>query len=129
MPSRSHEKLHALVGGLPLVLSLGEDHVPDIARRRRQSNTARLSPGGLVDFVLVSDRQITGYSVCDKDRVVHFSARMAVLTVYLFPQLNAPKLKLWKLLLYFPPQTVFFAFAIAFLTARKHPQLIAFPSH
>ena len=66
MPSRSHEKLHALVGGLPLVLSLGEDHVPDIARRRRQSNTARLSPGGLVDFVLVSDRQITGYSVAIK---------------------------------------------------------------
>jgi hypothetical protein len=38
------------------VLSLGEEHVPDVARCGRKSGTAGLSPSGLVDLVFVANR-------------------------------------------------------------------------
>ena len=38
------------------MLSLGEELVPDVARRGRKSDTARLSPSSLVDLVFVANR-------------------------------------------------------------------------
>ena len=37
-------------------LSLGEKHVPDVTRRGRKTDTAGLSPSGLVDLMFVSNR-------------------------------------------------------------------------
>jgi len=39
-----------------VVISLGKEHVPDVARRGRKSDTARLSPSSLVDLVFVANR-------------------------------------------------------------------------
>ena len=107
------------------MISLGKEPVPDEARRGRKSDTARLSPSGLVDLVFVPNRQVTGYSVHDKDCVAHFSAGMTVLAVDLFPEPDPPQLKLGKLLFDFSAQTVLCALSLTFLTAREHPQLIA----
>jgi len=38
------------------VLSLGEEHVPDVARGGRKPDPAGSSPGSLVDFVFVANR-------------------------------------------------------------------------
>ena len=67
------------------VISLGKEPVPDVARCGRKSDTAGLSPSGLVDLAFISNRKITGYSVHDKDCVAHLSTRMAVRAVDLFP--------------------------------------------
>jgi hypothetical protein len=108
-----------------VALLLGEQHVPDVARRGRKSGTAGLSPGGLVDLVFVANRQITGYSGRDKDSVAHFSAGMTVRAVDLFPQLNPPQLKLGQFFFDFSAQTVFLTFSLTFLPAGEHPQSIA----
>jgi hypothetical protein len=51
--SERHPCLHR--GPEAAVLSLGEELVPDVARRGRKSGTAGLSPSGLVDLMFVAN--------------------------------------------------------------------------
>lgn len=68
--------------------------VPDIPRRGRKSNAARLTPDSSVDLVLVANGQGTGCFSGDKDRVAHLSAGAAVLRFYFLPEPDAPELEL-----------------------------------
>jgi hypothetical protein len=103
--------------------------VDDVLRGWSEAHTAGLSPDRLVDFVLVANREGAGRFPNDKNGVAHFSARLAVFGLDLFPQSNPPKSELREFFFDFSAQAIPIAFAASFSTTRKHPKLVAFASH
>ena len=106
-------------------LSLEDEFVPDVARRGRKSNAARLPPSGLVDLALVANGQLAGCFLSDKDRVTHFSTGITVRAFDLFPKSKPPEFEFRQLLFDFPAQTTFFTLPRTFSTTGEHPQSVA----
>jgi hypothetical protein len=87
-----------------------KEFIPDVARRWCQTNTSRLSPSCLIDFLFVADCQATCRLRCDEDRVTHFPAGKTVLGFNFFPKPKASKFESRKFFFDLPAQAIFIAF-------------------
>src|SRR5262245_63400044 len=96
--------------------------VANIARRRRQADTARLAPCRLVDLLLVADLQAARNPLGDEDGITHPAARLAVPGLHFLPKLDRADLELGQFLADLAAQAAPLALILATPAARKHPE-------
>src|ERR1700752_5242368 len=96
--------------------------VANVARCRRQADTARLAPGRPVDLFLVADLQAARNLLGDEDRVAHPAARLAIPGLHFLPELDRADLELGQFLTDLAAQATTLALIFTTATARKHPE-------
>jgi len=105
--------------------SLGKQLIDDIARGRCQPNSARLSPDGLIDLLLITNLKSAGCCPNDENCVAHFSAGAPIFSSHFFPKPNSAQSEFGEFLLDLSTKAILFGLATALSTTRKHPQPVA----
>ena len=99
--------------------------IHDIARGRCQPNSARLSPDGLVDFLLITNFKSAGRCPNDENCVAHFAAGAPIFSSHFFPKPNSAQSELGEFLPDLSTKAIFFGLATTLSTTWKHPQPVA----